>query len=168
MGKAKALILGLHSWEQQNISYRRGVGKKHYETVNTEAETACRRKSVFKRCDVVVINLCGSVGILRSLSRNLALESLALIDWIVKLGECVAVLGAVDEVLESLGEERIVRLSLSEGRILYGVVVDEGRLNELILNEGVEELDENCAACCILGNLNVVTTTISPRLLSIR
>ena len=109
------LHLGFHSGEEQYVSYRCGIGKKHYETVNAEAETTCGRKSILKSGDVVVINLCCGVGILCSLSCNLALESLALVDRIVKLGERVAVLGAVDEVLESLGEERIRGLSLSEG-----------------------------------------------------
>ena len=40
--------------------------------VNTEAETACRRKSVFKRSDVIVIDLCVAVRLLGLLLRALA------------------------------------------------------------------------------------------------
>ena len=145
------LCFGLHCGEEQYVSDRRAVGKQHNESVDTEAKTACGRHTVLKCGNVIVVNLCRRIGIFSLLLCNLIFKSLALVDRIVKLGECVTHLGAVDEILKSLGKCGIGRLSLRQGRVLYGIIVDEGGLNKLILYEGVEQLYENCALVASAG-----------------
>ena len=47
--------LGTHVREQQHVADRWGVGKKHDEPVDADADAGCRRHAVFERADVVVI-----------------------------------------------------------------------------------------------------------------
>ena len=62
---------------------------------------------------------------------NLALEAGLLVDGVVQLAECVAVLGAVDEILKALGEGRVGGLAFGQRADLDGVVIDEGGLMSL-------------------------------------
>ena len=87
---------------------------------------------------------------------HLPLEALALIDGIVQLGEGVAELGGVDEILKPFGKSGIVRLALGKGADLHGVIVDEGGLDQLLLHEGVKELGQDGAPGGDLGQLNIV------------
>ena len=139
-GNAVYLHLRFHSREKKNVADRCGVGEKHYKSVYTEAKTTCGRHTVLKCGDVVVVNLCIAVGLFLALCLNLTLEALLLVDGVVKLGECVTKLGAINEILESLGKEGILGLSLCEGAVLYGIIVDDSRLNKVLLNVSVKEL----------------------------
>ena len=76
-----------------------------------------------------------------------------LVDGVVQLAECVAVLGAVDEILKALGEGPGRWASFGQRADLDGVVIDEGGLDELILDKGVEELGQDRALCRDLGQL---------------
>ena len=131
----------LHCGEQKDVTDGCGVGKKHYESVYTEAETACGRQTVLKGGDIVVINLRLARGILRLSLCYLTLKAFSLVDGIVELGECVAEFGCVDELLETLGECGILGLSLCKRAILHGVIVDEGGLDEVFFNECIVELN---------------------------
>ena len=84
---------------------------------------------------------------------DLALEAGLLVDGVVQLAECVAVLGAVDEILKALGEGRVGGLAFGQRADLDGVVIDEGGLDKLILDKGIEELGQDRALCRDLGQL---------------
>ena len=64
--------------------------------------------------DVVVVDLGLAVGLDGLALGDLALKAGLLIDGVVQLAEGIAVLGAVDEILEALGESRIIGLALGQ------------------------------------------------------
>ena len=72
-------------------------------------------------------------------------KACTLVNRIVKLGVCVAHLPTVHKHLETLNVFGIVGLLLGKGRDLDGMVHNEGRLNEMLLNEVLEEEVENVA-----------------------
>ena len=111
---------------------------------------------MLKSHNVIVIHLRVGIGIKCLTVSDLLLKSSLLVDRIVKLGESVTELGSVDEVLKSLGECGICRLTLCERRVLNGIIVNKGRLNEVLLNESVEELNEYRALGGDLGKLYVL------------
>ena len=72
---------------------------------------------------------------LRALGRGLGFKAAALVDRVVQLGEGVAQLGAVGEELEALGHVRLILLALGQRRNRHRVIGDEGRLNQVRLDE---------------------------------
>ena len=70
---------------------------------------------------------------------QLLLEAAALLRRIVQLAEGVGHLEAADVQLEALDRVRIVGLLLGERRDFGREVVDEGRLNQLVLAERLED-----------------------------
>ena len=75
-------------------------------------EAARGRQTVLQSVDVVVIDLCLAVGPDDLALGDLPLEAALLVDGVVQLAESVAVLGAIDELLKTLGESGIIRLAL--------------------------------------------------------
>lgn len=147
------LVDRLHRGEQQHVTDRRAVGQQHDEAIHAEAEAARGGQAVLKGVDVVVVDLGLAVRLNGLALSDLALEAGLLVDGVVQLAECVAVLGAVDEILKALGEGRVGGLAFGQRADLDGVVIDEGGLDELILDKGVEELGQDCALCRDLGQL---------------
>ena len=103
------VVQGLHRGEQQHVTDRRAVGQQHDEAIHAEAEAARGGQAVLKGVDVVVVDLGLAVRLNGLALGNLALEAGLLVDGVVQLAECVAVLGAVDEILKALGEGRVGR-----------------------------------------------------------
>ena len=99
MGYRSLLIQRLHGGEQQHVADGGGIGQQHHEAVDAKAQAAGGREAVLQRGDVVVVDLRGGVGVLGLGGCQLALEARLLVDGVVELGERVAVLAAVDEVL---------------------------------------------------------------------
>ena len=126
------------------------------EITYAEAKAARGGQTILQSVDVVVIDLRLAVRLDGLALGDLTLEAALLVDGVVQLAEGVAVLGAVDEILEALGEGRVARLALGQRTDLDGIVVDEGGLDELILNEGVEELGQNSALGGHLRQLHMV------------
>ena len=155
----------LHCGEQEDVADGCRISEEHYESVYAEAEAACGRQTVLEGGDVVVINLSLARGILCLSLSHLTLEAFSLVDGIVELGECVTEFGCVDEVLETLGECGILGLSLCERAVLYGVIVDEGGLDEVFFNECIEELNKDRALGLNCGKLNVLFLCDSDRFL---
>ena len=87
---------------------------------------------------------------------DLTLKAALLVDGVVQLAEGVAVLGAVDEILKALGESRIVRLALGQRADLDRIIIDEGWLDQLVLNKGIEELGQNGTLGGNLGQLHMM------------
>ena len=154
------LVERLHCGEQQHIPDACAVGKQHDKSVNAEAETACRRKSVLKRGDVIVIDLCVAVRLLGLLLRDLTLEAFLLVNRVVQFRKGIAELSRVDEVFKALGKGRVIWLALSKRADLHRIIVDKGRLYQLVLDISVKELGENRSLCCILRNLYTVSLCI--------
>ena len=137
------LLNRLHRGEQQHVTDRCTISKQHHQTIHAEAQTARGGQAVLQCVDVVVVHLCLALGLQRLALGHLTLEAALLVDGVVQLAEGVAVLGAVDEILEALGEGGIIRLALCQRADLDGIIVDEGGLDELVLDEGVEELGQD-------------------------
>ena len=87
----------------------------------------------------------------------LSLETLALVDRIVKLRVSITHLSACDEQLETLNIIGSVRLFLGKGRDLNRVIHNKCRLNEVFLNKSLKEQVEDIAALVTLLKLNVVS-----------
>ena len=64
---------------------------------------------------------------------------------VVELGEAVGDLAAADEELEALGDEGVVVLAARQRRHLGGVIGDEGRVLEAMLDGLLEDLDLHLA-----------------------
>ena len=114
------LVDGLHCGEQQNIADGGAVGQEHDETVNAEAEAARGGQAVFQSGNIVVINLGFAVGLDGLALSNLALKTCFLVDGVIQLAECVAILGAVNEILKPLSKRRVIGLRLASGLISTG------------------------------------------------
>ena len=105
---------------------------------------AGRRQAVLERADVVLVHLVRLEVAARAVLQ-LRLEPPALLDRIVQLAEGVGHLEAADVELEALDRVRIVRLLLRERRDFGRKVVDEGRLNQPVLAERLEDLGRDLA-----------------------
>ena len=103
-----------HRGEQQNIADGGAVGQEHDETVNAEAEAARGGQAVFQSGNIVVINLGFAVGLDGLALSNLALKTCFLVDGVIQLAECVAILGAVNEILKPLSKRRVIGLALGQ------------------------------------------------------
>ena len=109
----------LHRGEQQHVTDRRAVGQQHDEAIHAEAEAARGGQAVLKGVDVVVVDLGLAVRLNGLALSDLALEAGLLVDGVVQLAECVAVLGAVDEILKALGEGRVGGLAFGQRRKVF-------------------------------------------------
>ena len=112
---------------------------EHGKTIHADTHARCRRHTVFKGADEVrvyyhrlVITLVGKTHLLG--------ETLILVDRIVKLRICVGKLLAVYHQLETLGELRILAMTLRQRRHLYRIIGDESRLNVRTLAFFTEDL----------------------------
>ena len=148
-----SLVDGLHRREQQNIADGGAVGEQHDQAVHTEAQAARGGQTVLQCVDVIVIHLSLAIGLDGLALGDLTLKAALLVDGVVQLAEGVAVLGAVDEILKALGESRIVRLALGQRADLDRIIIDEGWLDQLVLNKGIEELGQNGTLGGNLGQL---------------
>ena len=102
--------------------------------VDPEAEPAGRRHPVRERLDVV------RVAALALDAARPACAKRACSSRVVDLGERVAELHPADEVLEALGQRRVVVGRPRERRELDRVVVDDRRLDQLRLDEVAERV----------------------------
>ena len=135
----------LHCREQQHVPDGGGIGQQHHQPIYTEAQTACGGQSVFQSGDVIVIYLGLAVRVQRLSLGHLTLEAALLVDGVVQLGEGVAELRGVDEILKPLSEGGIVGLPLGQGAVLHWVIVNKGGLDEVFFHKCVEELRQNGA-----------------------
>ena len=137
------LVNRLHRGEQQNIADGGAVGEQHDQAVHAKAQAARGGQAVLQCVDIIVIHLSLAIGLNGLALGNLTLKAALLVDGVVQLAEGVAVLGAVDEVLKALGKGGIIRLALGQRANLDRVIINEGGLDQLVLNKGIEELGQN-------------------------
>ena len=134
----------LHRGEQKNVSDGLIAGQEHDQTVDADAAAACGRHTVLEGTNEVLVHEFRFV--VAGLAQfDLMLEAFDLVERVVQLGIGVGELGAADEELKTLGEVGLRGFPLREDRDLDGVVDDEGRLLEVLLDERVVERDENLA-----------------------
>ena len=112
--------MGVHRREQQNTRMEGAVGQEHDETVNAEAEAARGGQAVFQSGNIVVINLGFAVGLDGLALSNLALKTCLLVDGVIQLAECVAILGAVNEYSNRSVNAGSSGLRLASGLISTG------------------------------------------------
>ncbi len=137
--------------EEEDVANGGRIGQQHDQAVDADAHATSRRHAVLESTDVVVVKAHGLV-VAHALRLNLSMETLSLIDGVVELGEGVGVLVADDEQLETLGQLGVVGLLLGKRAHLERVVDDEGRLDELLLGNGLENLSDKLAlAPSLLG-----------------
>ena len=79
-----------------------------------------------------------------------------LVDWVVKLRECVCKFTTGDEQLETFGVARVICHSFGQRGDFNRMTHQEGWLDELVLNEFIEEQIENIAFEVTFFVLNVV------------
>ena len=156
-------LQGLHGREQQYIADGRAVGEEHHQTVDAVADTAGRRHTDIQRVQEVLVRVV-RLFIARRCQCVLRLEALALVNRVVQLGVGVAHLSAVDEELKALHIIRVVRLLLRERRNLNRVVGHEGRLNHVLLAEGLKEEVQNIASLVSLLECDALLLRDSSRL----
>src|SRR5271166_4523712 len=131
---------GAHVREQQDVAYRRGVGEKHHEPIDADAEPAGRRHSVSERPHVVRV-VIHRLFVALALARGLILETLRLILGVIEFGKAVVVFTPADEEFEAIGDERILVVAPRERRDLGRIAVGEGRLDERVLAGALEQFD---------------------------
>ncbi len=140
----RLLGFGPHVREQQHIADGLGIGQEHDQTIDAHAHAACGRHAVFERADVVAV-VFHSLVVAAGLRLHLGCEPLFLIDRVIELVERVRVLMAADEEFEAIGELGIVGKLLRKGRDLERMLGHERRLNELVFDEGLEDLGNELA-----------------------
>ncbi|CCY05083.1 putative uncharacterized protein [Eggerthella sp. CAG:1427] len=125
---------------QQHIPDACLIRKKHNYTVDTDANTTCRRHAIFKSTNVVsVVFHC--LIITRSLFFHLLLETLGLIYGIVQFGECISIFMACDYQFKTLSQTRIVFETLCKRTYLNRIInnkcwIYDGRLTNFIIKLG--------------------------------
>ena len=107
-------------------------GEEHHQPIDADALAAGRRHAVLERPDVVLVHGVRLGVALRALG-ELRLEAAALLGRIVELAEGVGHFEAADVELEALDGVGIVRALLRQRRDLGREVVDERRLDQLML-----------------------------------
>ena len=120
--------------EEDDVADRLAAGEQHRQPVDAEAEAAGRRHPVRERLDVVGVS-AHALDVLR-----LLVEAELLLVGVGDLRVGVAELHAGREVLEPLGERRVVVGRAGERRQLDGIVVDDRRLDQRRLDEVAERV----------------------------
>src|SRR5262245_19418990 len=143
-----------HEREQNHISNRWTVREQHHQAIDADALPAGRRQAVFEGADVVLVHLVrfeiAALAVLR-----LRFEAAALLQRVVQLAEGVGDLEAGDIEVEALHRVRIAGLLLRQRRYLGRKVVDESRLNQLILAEPLEHFGGDLASAVARFDLDV-------------
>ena len=140
--------------EEDDVADGGGVGEDHEEAVDAEAQTTSGGHAVLQGHQEVLVDEFG-LFVARGAETALGLEALALVDRVVEFGVGVGELPPSDEGLEALYEGGVVGLALGEGRDLDGIVDQEGRLDEVGLNEVGDEEIEELAPAGLLGDVDV-------------
>ena len=89
------------------------ICQQHGEPVDADPETTGRWHPVFESEEIVLVDRMRLVVALGA-GRRLRLEASALVEWLVELGEGVAVLGACDEQLPAL--RQVLVLAVAPGQ----------------------------------------------------
>ena len=138
------LLFRFHGGEQNYVSDGNGFCQQHNESVDTYAQTACRRHTIFQSCQEVFIDhVCFVVACFSQVF--LIFETMTLVDGVIQFGVCVAVFSANDKQFETFCEFRFIGFSLCQRRDFYGVVNDECRLNQVLFYEFFEEQVQDIA-----------------------
>lgn len=137
--------LRLHVREEDDVADGVFAGEEHDHAVDADAEAGAGGHAVFERAEEVFVHDHRFV-VAALAEAGLLFEAFALDDRVVQLGEAVAHLLAADDQLEALDEPRLRAVFFCERRHLLRVVGDEGRLNELRLDELAEDFIDDLAA----------------------
>ncbi len=141
-----------HQRKQYDISNRQAVGQQHDEAVDADTFPGGRRKPVFERPDVILVHLV-RLEVASGAVRQLRLEPPPLLVRIVQLAEGVRHLETADVELEPLHGIRVVGLLFRQRRDLGRKVIDEGRLNQLVLAQPLEDLRRDLPGAAARVNL---------------
>ena len=112
------------------------IGEQHGQPVDPDAFASRRRHGVAQRADVVHVHFLGDL--LSSLG-HLLTEAPLLLDGIVQLGESVAQLEPAGKEFKSLGERRIIGAALRQRRNGGRKVIQDRRLDQLFLRDGLKQ-----------------------------
>ena len=155
-------IQRLHGREEQNITDRNTIGQQHNQPIDTDADAACRRHTVFKRGEEVLIHI-GRFLIPGCFQRRLMLKPRTLVNRVIQFAEPVGVLAAQNEQLEPLGILRVIRFALGERGDVNRMLGDKDRLNQVFLAVFLKEEAENIARIVGLGSLKYFILKVDPR-----
>ena len=113
--------------EQNHVADGLRIGQQHYQAVDADAATACRRQAEFHRADVVGIVVHGFV-VARVFLRHLRFEAFGLVFGVVQLGLAVCQLAA-----ETLSQTLFRIRSACQRGNFDRVIDDEGRVPQFAL-----------------------------------
>ena len=114
------------------------VGKKHDQPINADPFSGRRRHAVFQRAQKIFVHIVGFLVTGFPLS-DLRLKTLALIEWIIQLGEGVGDLPSGNIKLEPVGQRRVRILATGQRGDLNGIIGDDSRLHQLGLDSLFED-----------------------------
>ena len=132
--------------EQEDVADGGLAGKKHYETVDADAQPAGGRHPVFQGGEEIGV---GAVGFLVAVGVALPFlvgEAGALHRRVVQFGIRVGDFHAGGESLKAFHIAGPVRVRLGQGRHILRVVQQERRLDQVGFNIGGEHLVNQAAA----------------------
>src|SRR6266852_1359070 len=123
-------------WEQNDVPYGRRVREEHRQTIDADAFARSRRHAVAQRAYVVPVDLLGN---LVATLRNLRAKATFLLYRIIQLRKAIRDFHPCDVNLKALGHARIVWLLLGQGRNVRREFVQNSRLDQLILGDGLKQ-----------------------------
>src|SRR6266487_1602124 len=128
-----------HQRKQDHVANRRAVGEEHDQAIDPYALAGRGRQAVLEGMDVIVVHFV-RLEVAAPAIPPLRLEAAPLLDRIVQLAERVRDFEAADVELEPLDRVGIARLLLRERRHLGWKLVHEGRLDQVFLAQGFENV----------------------------
>ncbi len=92
--------------EKDNVADTAAVGKEHNQTVDTDTQSSRRRQAVLQRGHKIFVHHMSFIITGRTFF-HLFLETFALVNRIVELGEAIANLTGINKPFKTIGDLRI-------------------------------------------------------------
>ena len=140
------LRVWFHCGEKKYVAYARLICEEHYKSVKTESKSARWGQTVFQSGYEILVNL-RVVSALSALCGNLLYKTLFLVNRVVEFRERVAEFRTVYEILKTFRKRGAFWFAFSKRRVFNGIIVNDCRLNKLVLNKRLKERDKYIALC---------------------
>ena len=125
-------------WKEDHVTDRTAVGQQHHQTVDSDPHSTGRRHANPQGLEEVGVEFGHRVLFVEAV--KLGSEQLVLEQWVVEFGVGVGQFHAVDEQFESFGDLGIVSLPLGQRAEAGGIIDDENRSDQRVLNGLLEDL----------------------------
>ena len=138
-----------------------GPGEEHDEAVDAQAQSTHGRCTVLERAQEVLVNL-HRLGVAPGGEQRLVGQHLALDDGIDELGEAGAALDAGDDEVPGLDQALLLAVRASQGLGDRRVVAQEGRLEQVGLDERERPMRSTPASTSTASSAAATPTRSSP------